>query len=213
MIKVLTVGPLAENTVLIIDENSGEAAVIDPGAEGERILKQLENLNLRYIIATHGHLDHVGQVGFLKERYPGVPFLISEKDLYLINNDIFPGFAQMIGAYSCPEPDKAIKEGDRIDFGRFSLSVMETPGHTPGSVCLYDEKNSFVITGDTLFKGSIGRVVLPGGDLAQMENSLKKLMELPDDTDVVPGHGETTKIGIERKTNPYITGNFRVDLW
>ncbi|NPA16115.1 MBL fold metallo-hydrolase [Persephonella sp.] len=213
MIKVLTVGPLAENTVLIIDENSGEAAVIDPGAEGERILKQLENLNLRYIIATHGHLDHVGQVGFLKERYPDVPFLISEKDLYLINNDIFPGFAQMIGAYPCPEPDKAIKEGDRIDFGRFSLSVMETPGHTPGSVCLYDEKNSFVITGDTLFKGSIGRVDLPGGDPAQMENSLKKLMELPDDTDVVPGHGETTKIGIERKTNPYITGNFRVDLW
>jgi len=213
MIKVITVGPLAENTVLIIDEDSKEAAVVDPGSEGDRIIKEIEDFNLRYIIATHGHLDHVGQVGFLKKQYPDVPFLISDKDLYLINNDIFPGFAKMIGAYPCPEPDRVIKEGVRIDFGRFSLKVIETPGHTPGSICFYDSKNSFIITGDTLFKGSIGRVDLPGGDPTQMKNSLKKLIELPDDTDVIPGHGETTKIGIEKKSNPYLTGNFRVDLW
>ena len=212
MIKVLTVGPLQENTVIIIDENTKEVVVVDPGAEGKRILKELENYNLRYILATHGHIDHVGQVGFLKEYYD-VPFLMNQKDIFLINNDIFPGFAEIVGATACPEPDRFLKEGDTISLGRFNLMIIETPGHTPGSVCFYDEKNGFVITGDTLFKGSIGRTDLPGGDMKQMENSLKKLMELPDDTDVIPGHGDPTKIGIEKKTNPYITGNFRMELW
>ena len=212
MIKILTVGPLQENTVIIIDEGTEEVVVVDPGAEGKRILKELENYNLRYILATHGHIDHVGQVGFLKENF-NVPFLMNEKDLFLINNDIFPGFAQMVGATACPEPDRSLKEGDIISFGRFNLRVIETPGHTPGSVCFYDEENSFVITGDTLFRGGIGRTDLPGGNMKQMENSLKKLMELPEDTDVIPGHGDPTKIGIEKKTNPYITGNFRMELW
>ncbi|WP_457625551.1 MBL fold metallo-hydrolase [Persephonella sp.] len=212
MIKVLTVGPLEENSIIIIDEDTGDAVIIDPGAEGKRLAEELEKFNLRYILATHGHLDHIGQVGFLKEIFD-VPFFMNERDLFLINNDIFPGFSQMIGAYKCPEPDRHIKENDLIEFGRFSLRVIETPGHTPGSVCFYDEKNQFVITGDTLFKGSIGRTDLPGGDMRQMENSLKKLMELPDETDVIPGHGDTTKIGIERKTNPYITGVHRLRLW
>jgi len=212
MIKVLTVGPLEENTVFVIDEDTKDAVVVDPGAEGEKILKGLENYTLRYILATHGHIDHVGQVGFLKDYY-NVPFLMSQKDLFLINNDIFPGFAQIVGATRCPEPDRFLKEGDTVSFGRFELKVIETPGHTPGSICFYDEKNDFVITGDTLFKGSIGRTDLPGGDMKQMENSLKKLMKLPDDTDVIPGHGDPTKIGIEKKTNPYITGDFRIKLW
>ncbi|WP_293443648.1 MBL fold metallo-hydrolase [Persephonella sp.] len=212
MIKILTVGPLQENTIFIIDEDTKEVVVVDPGAEGERISRELENYNLRYILATHGHIDHVGQVGFLKKNLD-VPFFMSKKDLFLINNDIFPGFAQLVGATPCPEPDRFLKEGDIISFGRFNLRVIETPGHTPGSVCFYDQENGFVITGDTLFKGSIGRTDLPGGDMKQMENSLKKLMELPDDTDVIPGHGDPTKVGIEKKTNPYITGNFRIELW
>ncbi len=212
MIKILTVGPLQENTIFIIDEDTKEVVVVDPGAEGERISRELENYSLRYILATHGHIDHVGQVGFLKKNLD-VPFFMSKKDLFLINNDIFPGFAQLVGATPCPEPDRFLKEGDIISFGRFNLRVIETPGHTPGSVCFYDQENGFVITGDTLFKGSIGRTDLPGGDMKQMENSLKKLMELPDDTDVIPGHGDPTKVGIEKKTNPYITGNFRIELW
>ncbi|WP_456463789.1 MBL fold metallo-hydrolase [Persephonella sp.] len=212
MIKILTVGPLQENTIFIIDEDTKEVIVVDPGAEGERVLRELENYSLRYILATHGHIDHVGQVGLLKKNFD-VPFLMSENDLFLTNNDIFPGFAQMVGADVCPEPDRFLKEGEIISFGRFNLRVIETPGHTPGSVCFYDRENSFVITGDTLFKGSIGRTDLPGGDMKQMENSLKKLMELPDNTDVIPGHGDITKIGIEKKTNPYITGDFRIELW
>ena len=212
MIKILTVGPLQENTIFIIDEDTKEVVVVDPGAEGERISRELENYSLRYILATHGHIDHVGQVGFLKKNLD-VPFFMSKKDLFLINNDIFPGFAQLVGATPCPEPDRFLKEGDIISFGRFNLRVIETPGHTPGSVCFYDQENGFVITGDTLFKGSIGRTDLPGGDMKQMESSLKKLMELPDDTDVIPGHGDPTKVGIEKKTNPYITGNFRIELW
>lgn len=212
MIKILTVGVLEENTILVIDENTREVVVVDPGAEGDRIIKEIENFKIKYILATHGHLDHVGQVGYLKERFD-VPFLMNEKDLFLINNDIFPGFASIIGATECPEPDDFIKEGDIISFGRFNLKVVETPGHTPGSVCFYDEKNSFVITGDTLFKGSIGRTDLPGGDMRQMENSLKKLIKLPDDTDVIPGHSDVTTIGQEKKNNPYITGVYRIEKW
>ncbi|NPA58405.1 MAG: MBL fold metallo-hydrolase [Aquificae bacterium] len=213
MIKILTVGTLSENTILVIDENSKEVAVVDPGAEGEKILERLEGLKPVYILATHGHLDHTGQVGFLKKHFPDVPFLMNEKDLFLLNNDIFPGFGQLIGAYPCPEPDGFLKEGDTVNFGGFQLQVLETPGHTPGSVCLYDREKGFVITGDTLFKGSIGRTDLPGGNPVEMERSLARLVSLPDETDVIPGHGEPTTIGFEKKTNPYITGKYRADLW
>jgi glyoxylase-like metal-dependent hydrolase (beta-lactamase superfamily II) len=212
MVKVLTVGPLQENTVFFIDEETGETAIIDPGAEGERIVYALGNLKPTVILATHGHLDHVGQVGFLRKEFD-IPFFMNRKDEFLIDNDIFPGFADMIDAYPCPKPDKDLKEGIEIQVGKSTLQVIETPGHTPGSVCFYDEKNGILISGDTIFRGSVGRTDLPGGDMNQLMNSLKKLINLPEDTVVYSGHGPTTTIGEEKRTNPYITGAYRLKLW
>jgi glyoxylase-like metal-dependent hydrolase (beta-lactamase superfamily II) len=164
------------------------------------------------ILATHGHLDHIGQVGFLKEKLD-IPFYMNSKDRFLISNDIFPGFSQMIGAYPCPEPDFDLKEEMVIDFGDSSLIVIETPGHTPGSVCFYNEREGYLISGDTLFRGSVGRTDLPGGSYDALMNSLKKIVKLPEETAVICGHGPETTIGEEKRSNPYITGRFRIDLW
>ncbi len=212
MVKVLTVGPLQENTVLYIDEETGKAAVIDPGAEGERIIFALDSFSPEVILATHGHLDHIGQVGFLR-RELDIPFYMNKRDEFLINNDIFPGFSEMIDAYPCPKPDKYISEGDIIKIGNSQLKVIETPGHTPGGVCFFDEKNKVLIAGDTLFRGSVGRTDLPGGNSEELMKSLKRLMELPEDTVVYCGHGPSTTIGAEKRTNPYITGVHRLGLW
>ncbi len=210
MIKVFAVGPLQENTVIVIDDETKEAVIIDPGAEGEKILSKLEGVKPIAIINTHGHLDHVGQVGFLKERLK-IPFYMNKKDTYLINNDIFPGFAQLVGAVPCPEPDYDLKEGDEISFGKRRFIVIETPGHTPGGVCFYDPENKLLVAGDTLFKRGVGRTDLPGGDPNTLKKSLEKLMELPEDTVVISGHGDTTTIGEEKQYNPFITG--RISLW
>ncbi len=210
MIKVFAVGPLQENTVIVADDETKEAVIIDPGAEGNKILSKLEGLKPVAIINTHGHLDHVGQVGFLKEKL-NIPFYLNYKDTYLINNDIFPGFAQLVGAVPCPEPDFNLKEGDIIRFGNRAFTVIETPGHTPGGVCFYDPENKVLVAGDTLFKRGVGRTDLPGGDTDTLKKSLQKLMELPEDTVVISGHGDTTTIGEEKQYNPFITG--RISLW
>ena len=208
-IKTLTVGPLSENCYVIYDELSKDAVIIDPGADGEEILEEVENLNVKAILATHGHLDHVGQVGYLKSKID-VPFYMNKRDEFLINNEIFPNFAYIIKAVSCPSPDFDLKEGDILEFGRLELTVIETPGHTPGSVCFYNQEEKIVIVGDTLFYQSVGRTDLPGGDGRLLEQSLKKLMELPDETVVYSGHGPKTTIGKEKRTNPFITGVFRI---
>ncbi len=211
MIKVIPVGALQENTVIVIDDDTKEAIIVDPGAEGDKILEYLKDYKPVAIVNTHGHRDHVGQVGYLKEKL-NIPFYMNKKDEFLINNDVFPGFGKMIGAYECPNPDFDLKEEDTIKFGNTELKVIETPGHTPGGVCLYDEKNKILIAGDTLFNGSVGRTDLPGGNAKELMNSLKKLTELPEETVVICGHGGNTTIGKEKKSNPYITGIHRLSL-
>ena len=208
-VKTLSVGPLAENCYIVYDEASRDAVIIDPGADGEEILEEVENLNVKAILATHGHLDHVGQVGYLKSKL-NVPFYISKKDEFLINNEIFPDFAYIIKAVKCPSPDFDLKDEDILKFGNLEFHVIETPGHTPGGVCFFNKKEKIIFVGDTLFNGSVGRTDLPGGDGRLLEQSIKKLMELPDDTVVYSGHGPKTTIGREKKTNPFITGVFRL---
>lgn len=208
-VKKLTVGFIQENCYIVYDDHTKDAVVIDPGADGEEIVEALAGLNLVAIVATHGHIDHVGQVGYLKERFD-VPFYLSSRDTFLTGDELFPSFAAALEAKPCPPPDFDLDTADRLSFGNINFTLLKTPGHTPGSVCLYSKENKFVIVGDTLFSGSIGRTDLPGGNSHQLEDSLKKLMQLPDDTTVYCGHGPNTTIGKEKLTNPFITGRFRL---
>lgn len=208
-IKKLTVGFIQENCYIVYDEHTKDAVVIDPGADGEEIVEALGGLNLVAIIATHGHIDHVGQVGYLKKMF-NVPFYLSSRDTFLINDELFPSFAAALEAEPCPSPDFDLDTTDSLSVGNINFKLLKTPGHTPGSVCLYSKEEKFVIVGDTLFSGSVGRTDLPGGSSHQLENSLKKLMQLPDDTTVYCGHGPNTTIGKEKLTNPFITGRFKL---
>lgn len=208
-VKKLTVGFIQENCYIIYDQHTKDAVVIDPGAEGEEIVEALEGLKPVAILATHGHIDHIGQVGYLKKIFD-VPFYLSKKDIFLTNDELFPSFGKALEATPCPPPDIDLDTIDSIHLGNIKLTLIKTPGHTPGSVCFYSEENRFIIVGDTLFSGSVGRTDLPGGNSIQLENSLKKLMELPDDTTVYCGHGPNTTIGREKLTNPFITGRFKL---
>jgi hydroxyacylglutathione hydrolase len=204
ILKVIPVGPLSMNCSVIVDENTGQSVVIDPGADLEVILKALEGTTPRYILATHGHIDHVGQVKGLKERL-GVPFLVHKEDLFLLNDPIWKGFDLYVGAdLPCPEPDGFLEEGMELSFGKVRLKVLHTPGHTPGHCCFYSEEK-LLIAGDLLFRGSVGRWDLPGGSLEDLKRSLLRVvLELPEDVRVITGHGEETTIGRERKFNPLL---------
>ncbi|AAC07862.1 MBL fold metallo-hydrolase [Aquifex aeolicus] len=203
IIKVIPVGPIAVNCSVVADEKSGEAIIIDPGAEAEKILEAVKDFKVVGIVATHGHIDHVGQVGKLKELFD-VPFYMNPLDKFLINDEIWSGFASYIGAVPCPEPDVEISEGDVIRVGDVEFKVLHTPGHTPGLCCLYEEKRRVLIAGDLLFKGSVGRWDLPGGNLVELKKSVKRVLtELPQDTLVICGHYDETTIGQERAFNPF----------
>ena len=203
ILKVIPVGPLAVNCSIVADEKSGEAIIIDPGAEAEKILDSVKEFKVIGIIATHGHIDHVGQVGRLKKEL-NVPFFMNPKDNFLINDEIWQGFGTYIGAVPCPEPDIPLKEGEEIKVGNLSLRILHTPGHTPGLCCLYEENRRVLIAGDLLFKGSVGRWDLPGGNLDDLKKSVKRILtELPPDTLVICGHYDETTIGQERVFNPF----------
>ena len=205
LLKVLPVGLLSVNCSLIVDEGSGKALVVDPGADAQRIIRELENYELVGIVATHGHIDHVGQVKTLKERF-NVPFYMHPADTFLIDDPIWHGFEKQIGAnLPCPEPDIELKDQMEIKLGDATLRIIHTPGHTPGLCCLYEEKSKTLIAGDLLFRGGVGRWDLPGGDLNALRNSLRRIFsELEDDVLVICGHYEETTIGQERKFNPYL---------
>jgi glyoxylase-like metal-dependent hydrolase (beta-lactamase superfamily II) len=205
LVKVIPVGLLSVNCSVVVDEESGQALIIDPGADAQKILKALEGYEPIGILATHGHIDHVGQVKRLKEELK-VPFYLHRADLFLINDPIWPGFERQIGAsLPCPDPDFFLEEGMEIKVGKSSLLVMHTPGHTPGLCCLYSPVEKLLIAGDLLFRGGVGRWDLPGGDLEALKGSLRRVFsELEDDVLVICGHYEETTIGQERRFNPYL---------
>ena len=206
ILETFPVGPLQCNCTLLGDEAAGEAIVIDPGDEIHRIQKRLEELGLklRQILVTHAHIDHVG--GALKlKRLTGAPIFLNENDLPLLQ--MMDDQAAWIGVPT-PEvglPDEGLIDGQSIGLGGYPAEVIHTPGHTQGSVCLYFAPLKMVAAGDTLFSGSIGRTDLPGGNSEQIIESIHaRLLKLPDTTKVIQGHGPSTSIGIERKTNPFL---------
>jgi glyoxylase-like metal-dependent hydrolase (beta-lactamase superfamily II) len=204
--KVFPVGPLQCNCSVIGDEQTREAMVIDPGDQIEDILKILkaENFTLKQIVVTHAHIDHVGGAMKLKAA-TGAPILMNQKDEALLK--MLDVQATWIGMKppGVVQVDEAVGEGRVLQVGNISSAVILTPGHTEGSICLYFPEQKTLIAGDTLFAGSIGRTDLPGGSFDKIMRSLhNQLLQLPDDTQVVPGHGPMTTIGEERETNPFL---------
>jgi glyoxylase-like metal-dependent hydrolase (beta-lactamase superfamily II) len=207
-LKVIPVSLFKTNCVVFLDKATRDAVIFDPGAEGEHILEEISkwgNFNLKYIIATHAHLDHIGHIGFFKEKFPKSKFLMHKGDIFFLTENPFARFAKRIKAYPCPMPDEFIDEGDIIEVGRLKFQVIHTPGHSPGSVCFYEPNKKLALTGDTIFKGSTGRTDLILGNEEQLKQSIKKiLMLLPDETVLIPGHFSTTTIRDEKLHNSFI---------
>ncbi|MFA5515709.1 MAG: MBL fold metallo-hydrolase [Desulfuromonadales bacterium] len=203
-LQTLMVGPLQVNCYLIGCEKTGTAAVIDPGEEGERILAALAaaGLELKMIVNTHGHFDHVGANRFLVEK-TGAELLIHEGDVPLLARAREHAAIFGLSAVPSPPPTRNLAGGDTLQLGEISLQVFHTPGHSPGGICLLAEDHLFA--GDTLFAGSVGRTDVPGGDHELLlQNIRNQLLVLPDATIVHPGHGQDTTIGRERRSNPYV---------
>ncbi|ABZ84403.1 metallo-beta-lactamase family protein, putative [Heliomicrobium modesticaldum Ice1] len=199
-------GMLAANCYLVQCPETGEAALIDPGGDGEMLLRRAEEAKAKIvaIINTHGHSDHIAANGDIKKA-TGATILCHEAEAASI---ISPGknLSLYIGAsITSPPADRLLKDGDVLTIGRtVRLEVLHTPGHTVGGICLRGQ--GVVFTGDTLFHGSIGRTDLPGGSYNQILHSIReKLLALPDDTVVYPGHGPESTIGFERVNNPFLT--------
>jgi len=205
-LKKLVVGELETNCYLIGCKKTKKSVVIDPGGEEEVDLVlsflQENNFDLKYIINTHGHIDHIAGNNLLKTKTEAL-LLIHRLDADMLV-DANKNFSSFMGKEICSPPaDKLLEEGDEISLGTLNLIVIHTPGHTPGGISLV--LNSIVFTGDTLFAGGIGRTDLPGGSYQDLIKSIKeKLLILGDDKIIYPGHGPDSTIGEERRTNTYI---------
>jgi glyoxylase-like metal-dependent hydrolase (beta-lactamase superfamily II) len=204
--EILPVGALQCNCSILGDEASGEAIVVDPGDEVLRILALLQrhNLTVKQILVTHAHIDHIAGAARL-QALTGAPVLYNQNDLPLVKMmDVQAGW---LGS-TTPEvhpPDDTLDDGKLRSITNISGSILFTPGHTQGSVCLYLPEQGLLLAGDTLFAGSVGRTDLPGGDGPTLIRSIhSKLLPLPDSTVVIPGHGPKTTIGNERATNPFL---------
>ena len=203
ILKLLVVGPLASNCYIVGDEATKEGFIIDPADEAERIWQSVEELGLkiRLIVLTHGHPDHIAALKEIKEATDAEIVVHSGDSEYHRQQALSLAFGFNYPAP--PPPDRLLEDGDSIDIGDLHFEVIHTPGHTPGGICLFG--HGVLFSGDTLFNYGIGRYDLPGGDYAQLMNSLQaRVMVLPDETTVYPGHGPKTTIGAERQGNPFL---------
>lgn len=199
-VRRLTLGPLDTNCWLVDDGHGGPLLVVDPAEEPQVILEAIGDSSVAAVVLTHGHFDHLGAVADVLDAIKS-PLLVHEGDASGITSAIGTGGALFGFNVVSPPAERVLADGDEIVAGEVVLAVMHTPGHTPGSICLYSDGH--LITGDTLFASSIGRTDFPGGDMAAMRRSIARLAELPDDTRVYPGHGPETTIARERRVNPY----------
>ena len=204
--EILPVGPLSANCFILGCEESREGVVVDPGGDPERIMAAIERLALliRYVLNTHGHFDHVGgNTGLLENT--GAKLMVHEKDVYLLSKAMTVAARYGVAGKNSPEPHSFLEDEMLITFGNHRIRVLHTPGHTPGGCCLYLADEDVLISGDTLFADGVGRTDFPGSSHEQLIDSIrKKLLTLPDETKVYPGHGPSTTIGREKRNNPYI---------
>lgn len=199
------------NTYILWDDISREALIVDPGMINEKEQKEIKtfldanNLNLKHLINTHMHIDHAFGISYVKENY-NLKLECNLEDQFLAQR-----LNEQANMFGLPIPmsdlqiDKDLKDGEKIQLGDEHISILHVPGHSPGSVVLYAPQSNFIISGDVLFNTSIGRTDLPGGNYAQLINAINnKLMTLPDDVIVYPGHGPETSISYEKQNNPYL---------
>jgi len=204
IIKVVT-GLLEENCYVIKDKKNAISIVIDPGDDGEKIADAIGNFEVKYILLTHAHFDHVGALKYLKENFGG-EILMHKGDLALLENASLVAGYFGISVQQPPPPDNFVEDGDIITAGNLKIKVIHVPGHSPGGVAYYmDSGEKHLFTGDILFAGSVGRTDLPGGNWNLLISGIKqKLLVLPPETIVYPGHGPETTIGREKVSNPFI---------
>lgn len=201
------VGTMGVCCYILSCEKSGKAAIVDPGGDEQKILDRVgsSGLSVEYIIATHGHPDHVCGIGTIKDK-TGAEVVMHEKDDDFFSQPNIKSYFSMLGLAECPPTDLRVTGGDQISFGEVTLEVIFTPGHTPGGMCLYNAPD--LITGDTLFVGGIGRTDFPGGSHHELISSIvNQLLVLPPETVVWPGHGyggSSSTIREESISNPYL---------
>lgn len=209
-VRSFTVSPFEENCYVCHD--GGQAVLIDPGTAAPEEINLVEDyitrndLNVKHLLLTHAHLDHIFGCAHFARQF-GMRWKLHPDDLPLLDGAELQSRMFGVPLDRPPEPDATLTEDVVIRFGSASWQVLHTPGHSPGHVCFYDEANGFVIGGDVLFRGSIGRTDLWGGSMEVLARSIReKLYTLPDETIVYPGHGPQTTVGVERRTNPFVTG-------
>ena len=204
----IVVGAFDTNCYVLWQEGERECIVVDPGDEPDEITSFLENSHIEpvEVILTHVHVDHFGAMGALLRRYPNLGFSCGRDDEPHLTRPTHSLAFFFGGSRKLPGPARLLEEGDEVLVGEEPICVVETPGHTPGSIALYSPRSKLVLTGDCLFAGGIGRTDFPGGSYAEILRSIQeKLILLPPETRVLPGHGEESTIGAEKATNPFVS--------
>ena len=204
-IKRLSLGPLGTNCYILY--NGEDALIVDPGGDAKQIISFLDQQNVKplCILLTHAHFDHIGGVEELRNHYNIDVYLHENEQEWLSNPELNRSLFFTGEGFAIKGPDHLLRPG-KIELGSFEFEIIHTPGHSPGSVSFIFKDDQFIVSGDVLFQNGVGRSDLPGGNFTQLESTIReKLYKLPDEYVVLPGHGETTTIGYEKETNPFVS--------
>jgi hydroxyacylglutathione hydrolase len=208
-VLIIPVTPFQQNCSLVFEEESKRGAIVDPGGDVPNILKAIEqsNVKIEKILLTHGHIDHAGGAAELREALSVKIEGPHKDDLFLLKDLLASGAKFGMADSRSVVPDLWLSDGDEIEVAGLKFSILHAPGHSPGSVVLFNDENRFALMGDVLFQGSVGRTDFPYGSHDTLMNSIKnKVLPLGDDVTFLPGHGRASQLGVERKTNPFIQG-------